>query len=342
MDSRLTNLNRIIDHLDILDIILHKSSKFYSLKLFFFRICDISQYLKVLIFWKNNLKFQLNYYQFFLHLCVFVFDMKNFDFLQKKYNVKIKGNGETTLLLAHGYGCNQDMWRYLTPYLEKHFTLLLFDYIGSGQSDVSYYSPEKYNSLNGYAEDVLEICELSGLGKIEFLGHSVSCTIGMIAAHMRPEYFSHLLLVCPSPCFLKDGDYNGGFEQSEIDELIHSLDRNFLGWASSITPVITGNPRRPEFSDELTQSFCSIRPEIAKQFARITFLNDCRDLLEKVVTPTLIIQTNPDSLVPVEVGKYMHQKIPNSSYTELAVPGHCPHMLYPQHVYNAIMEYLNE
>lgn len=268
--------------------------------------------------------------------------MKNLDLLQKKYNLKITGQGEKTILLAHGYGCNQDMWRFLTPYLEKHFTLLLFDYIGSGKSDISYYSSEKYKSLNGYAEDVLEICEKTGFDKYLFLGHSVSCTIGMLAANMKPDYFEHLLLVCPSPCFLKDGDYNGGFDKNEIDELINALDRNFLGWANNITPVITGNPDNPEFSNELTNSFCSMKPEIAKQFARITFLNDCRDILPRLITPTLIIQTNPDSLVPVEVGQYMHQQIPKSSYTELKVPGHCPHMLYPKNVYNEIMKYLNE
>lgn len=267
--------------------------------------------------------------------------MKEAEILNKKYNLKVLGTGEKVIMLAHGYGCNQDMWRLLTPYLERHFTLILFDYIGSGNSDISYYSPEKYNSLDGYAEDILEICEKSGFKKFVFLGHSVGCSIGMLAACKNPEYFEHLLLVCPSPCFINDENYNGGFQKEEIEQLIDSLDRNFLGWAHQITPVITGNSEFPEYSDELTHSFCSMNPEIAKQFARVTFLNDCRDILPKLKTPTLIIQTNPDSLVPVDVGQYMHRMIPKSSFTELKVPGHCPHMLYPQKVYDAIWSYLN-
>ncbi len=255
-------------------------------------------------------------------------------------NIKIFGNGHQPIVFAHGYGCDQKMWRYITPAFEKDYTIILFDHVGSGNSDPLAYDFEKYNTLKGYAEDLNEICDELQLQKVIFVGHSVSSMIGVLAAAERPDLYDKLILIGPSPCYINSNDYFGGFDHKDIDELIATLESNYLAWSSFITPVIIGNPEKPEYSEELKNSFCSMNPEIAKHFAKVTFLADNRDDLSRVSTSTLIIQCHPDVIAPVQVGEFVHKKIPKSKYILLNTSGHCPHLTAPDQVILSIQSYL--
>lgn len=255
-------------------------------------------------------------------------------------NIKIFGEGTQAMIFAHGYGCDQNMWRFITPAFEKDFKIILFDHVGSGNSDLTAYDFEKYNSLKGYADDLIEICEALALKKIIYTGHSVSSMIGVLAAACRPDLFDKLILITPSPCYINHTDYFGGFTQKDIDELIATLENNYLGWSSFITPVIIGNPEKEEFSKELNNSFCTMNPDIAKHFAKVTFLGDNRNDLSKVSTRTLILQCHPDVIAPVEVGKFVHQEISNSTYVLLNSSGHCPHLTTPVQVISTIQSFL--
>jgi len=257
-------------------------------------------------------------------------------------NVNQSGTGKQTMLFAHGYGCDQNMWRFITSDFEKNYRLVLFDYTGSGKSDISDYDYKKYSSLNGYVQDVIDICEELNAGKVIFVGHSVSSIIGALAAARRQDLFSCLIMIGPSPCYINDESYSGGFSKQDIDEHIEMLDSNYLGWSSAITPVIAGQPESPEFATELHNSFCRMNPGIAKQFARVTFLGDNRQDLERVAVPTLVIQCNPDVIAPLSVGRYVHEHIKGSSYTQLDVSGHCPHLTAPEETVRAIRTYLEE
>jgi len=249
--------------------------------------------------------------------------------VQTRSNVHVTGAGETTVVFAHGFGCDQHMWRLFAPHFADRYKTVLFDLVGSGGSDLSAYDRRRYGSLHGHADDVLEIVEEFASGPVIFIGHSVSTMIGMLAAIKAPERFAANVMVGPSPSFINDGEYVGGFERSDIEELLETLEDNYLGWSSTMAPSIMGAPDQPELSEELTNSFCRTDPDIAKHFARVTFLADHRADLARVTTPTLIIQSDDDLLAPVSVGEYMHEAIPGSTLTFVDNVGHCPHISAP-------------
>jgi sigma-B regulation protein RsbQ len=230
------------------------------------------------------------------------------------------------IMLAHGFGCDQNMWRLITPALARHHRVVLFDYVGSGRSDPAAWDRHRYADLGGYAEDVLDICRELDLRDVTFVGHSVSSMIGVLAANREPERFERLVLITPSPCYLDDGDYRGGFTRDDIDELLESLDSNYLGWSATMAPVIMGNPDRPELGDELTNSFCRTDPQMASVFARATFLSDNRDDLAGVTVPTLIVECRQDAIAPTGVGEFVHQAIGGSQLVTLDATGHCPQL----------------
>ncbi len=246
------------------------------------------------------------------------------------------------MLLAHGFGCDQNMWRYIIPAFEETHRIVLFDYVGSGQSDKRAYDPERYNTLSGYAQDVLDICQALDLTDIVFVGHSVSSIIGILAANRQPQRFSRLILIGPSPRYLNEKpDYIGGFDPEDIDELLALMDQNYFRWANALAPLIMGNPAEPHLGQELTHSFCSTDPAVMKQFARATLLADNRADLPGVTIPTLILQCNQDVIAPRPVGEYMHQHVPNSRLRYMNATGHCPHLSAPTETIVLINEYLS-
>src|ERR1700710_2559280 len=236
----------------------------------------------------------------------------------KRNNVSVHGIGATAIMFAHGFGCDQNMWRFVAPAFEDRYRVVLFDHVGAGKSDPSAYSRGKYESLRGYATDVLEICRELKLTNAVFVGHSVSAMIGVLAALQEPDRFEKLVLVGPSPRYIDDEGYTGGFSREDIEGLLDSLDSNYLGWSSAMAPVIMGNPDRPALGAELTNSFCRTDPEIARHFARVTFLSDNRADLPKVATRSLILQCSEDVIAPREVGEYVHRQIPGSELVHLA------------------------
>ena len=256
----------------------------------------------------------------------------------KRNNVKISGRGTKPMIFAHGYGCDQNMWRLITPAFEDDYKIVLFDHVGAGNSDLQAFSRNKYSTLDGYALDVLEICSELGLQNVIFVGHSVSAIIGILAAVREPDRFDKLVLIGPSACYLNDGDYRGGFTREDIDELLAFLDRNYLGWSAAMAPVIMGNPNRPELAAELSNSFCRTDPEIAKHFAAVTFLSDNRLDLPKLKTPSLILQCSEDAIAPLAVGQYIHRHLVNSSFMLLKATGHCPHLSAPEETISAMRE----
>ncbi len=257
-------------------------------------------------------------------------------------NINRFGSGDQTLMFAHGYGCDQTMWRYVTPAFEQDFEIVLFDHVGSGNSDENAYDFDKYDSLEGYASDIIEICDELELNDVTLVGHSVSAIIGVLAAGWAPDVIRKLILIGPSPCYINDDDYYGGFSRQDIDELVETLESNYLGWSEHITPIIAGDPDHPEVADELYHSFCKMNPGIAQHFAKVTFLGDNRDDLANVPVPSLIIQCHPDAIAPVHVGKYVHQKMPKSSFVQLDAPGHCPHLSAPEQTIKAMKTFLEK
>jgi sigma-B regulation protein RsbQ len=217
----------------------------------------------------------------------------------------------------------------------------LFDYVGAGKSDIGAYNPERYSSLQGYAQDVLDICHELELIDVIFVGHSVSSMIGLLAAVEEPEIFSHMIMVGPSPCYINDQPYVGGFEKQDIEGLLETMEKNYIGWANFLAPNIMGNSERPELGEELTASFCSTDPEIASRFARATFFSDNRRDLAKLKTPALILQCSEDIIAPREVGEYLHEHLPNSVLKIMKARGHCPHMSEPDETIRLIKEYLS-
>ncbi len=246
------------------------------------------------------------------------------------------------MLFAHGFGCDQNMWRFLTPAFEDDYKIVVFDYVGSGKSDLAAYNPDKYSNLNGYADDVLDICHELSLSNIIFVGHSVSSMIGLLAANRQPAIFSKLIFVGPSARYINDAGYIGGFEKKDIDELLDTMDKNYIGWANFLAPAIMKNGDRPELGQELTESFCSTDPKIARKFAEATFLSDNRNDLGKLKVPSLIMQCSDDLVAPLEVGAYLHKHIPGSTLQVLAATGHCPHMSAPEETIMGIKKYLKE
>ncbi|HSJ10085.1 MAG TPA: alpha/beta hydrolase [Longimicrobiales bacterium] len=255
-------------------------------------------------------------------------------------NVRSFGRGTRPMLFAHGFGCDQNMWRYMTPAFEADYRIVLFDYIGSGRSDLSAYDAERYSTLDGYAQDILDVCHALDLEDVILVGHSVSSIIALLAANREPELFAHLIMVGPSPRYVNDPPYIGGFERGDIEGLLDMMDRNYIGWANFLAPAIMKNPDRPELGAELTESFCSTDPVIARRFAEATFFADNRADLAQASVPTLILQCSDDMVAPTEVGEYMHRNLPGSTLHHLAATGHCPHMSHPEETIDAIREYL--
>lgn len=241
-------------------------------------------------------------------------------------------------MLAHGFGCDQNLWRLVVPRLTDRFEVVLFDYVGSGNSDVSAWSEERYSALDGYTRDVLEICEELDLRDVVFVGHSASAMVGVMAAAREPERFTKLVLLAPSPRYIDDPEtgYRGGFSAADIEELLESLDANYLGWSAVMAPAIMGNPERPELGQELTNSFCATDPKIARAFARTTFLSDSRADLATVAVPTLVLESAQDVIAPSEVGAYVHAAIPGSRLVTLPATGHCPQLSAPEATAQAI------
>ncbi|MGZ2412337.1 sigma-B regulation protein RsbQ [Sphingomonas sp. F9_3S_D5_B_2] len=258
----------------------------------------------------------------------------------KRNNVRVSGTGEPTIVFAHGYGCDQNMWRFVAPAFEGEHRVVLFDHVGAGDSDKAAWDASKYATLRGYASDLVRIGRELGLEGAVFVGHSVSSMIGILAAKEAPELFSKLVLVGPSPCYINDAPYVGGFERQDIEELLQFMDSNFLGWSSALAPQIMGNADRPELAGELTNSFCRTDPEIAKHFARVTFLSDNRDDLEGVDVPALILQCSDDVIAPDAVGEYMHQRLPGSVLKRMKATGHCPNLSAPEETIEAIRSWL--
>jgi len=257
-------------------------------------------------------------------------------------NVRLLGSGTQPMMFAHGFGCDQNMWRFITPAFEDEYRIVLFDYVGAGKSDLAAYDPERYSRLDGYAEDILEICHELDLRDVILVGHSVSSMIGVLAANREPERFERLVLVGPSPRYVNDPpEYEGGFERSDIEGLLEMMDRNYIGWANFLAPAIMKNPDRPELGDELTESFCSTDPVIARRFAEATFFADNRDDLSSVRVPSLILQCSEDMIAPDAVGEYVHRQLAGSTFRKLKATGHCPHMSHPEETIEAIREYLH-
>lgn len=258
-----------------------------------------------------------------------------------KNNVRVSGTGIRPILFAHGFGCDQSMWRHVAPAFAADHKVVTFDHIGAGGSDLGAYDREKYSSLAGYADDVLAICRAHDLRDVVFVGHSVSAMIGVLAAVKEPARFSRLVLVAPSPRYINDGDYVGGFTRQDIDGLLDLLDSNYMAWSSMLGPTIMGNPDRPELGEELTSSFCRTDPTIARHFARVLFLSDNRADLPRLRVPSLILQCSQDAIAPDVVGAYVHRQIGGSQLVKLAATGHCPNLSAPAETIAAIREFLS-
>ena len=260
--------------------------------------------------------------------------------LLQRHNVNIGGTGETPMVFAHGFGCDQNMWRFVAPAFADTHKLILFDHVGAGNSDWSAYDSRKYASLDGYADDVVALCRELGVRGGVFVGHSVSAIVGILAHLRAPELFDHLVLVGPSPRYIDEEGYVGGFTAQQIEELLQLLDSNYMGWSQAMAPVIMGNADRPELGEELTNSFCRTDPQIAKEFARATFLSDNRADLPKVTARTLVLQCSHDVIAPQGVGEYVHRQIPGSELVLMRATGHCPNLSAPEETVEAIRSFL--
>ncbi len=261
--------------------------------------------------------------------------------VRERNNIVVHGpEGARPMIFAHGFGCDQNMWRYVWPAFAEDHRVVLFDHVGAGGSDPAAYDRDRYGSLHGYAGDVLEICRELELADAIFVGHSVSAMIGALAAAEDPDRFARLVLIGPSPRYIDDEGYVGGFSRADIDELLGSLESNYLGWSRTMAPVIMGNEDRPELGEELANSFCRADPEIAAEFARVTFLSDNRADLSRVSTPSLVIQCSPDVIAPVAVGEYVDRELPDSRLKLLDASGHCPNLSAPEATTEAIREFL--
>lgn len=256
-------------------------------------------------------------------------------------NVRVAGQGQQTIVFAHGYGCDQAMWRKVSPAFEENYKVVLFDYVGAGQSDLDAYDPDRYSTLEGYAKDVVEICEALDLRDTILVGHSVSSMICLLAEKAIPERIAKIIMICPSPRYINDApNYVGGFEHADVEGLLDMISRNQPGWANYLAGVVAKNPDQPALANELEASFCAMDPHIARRFAAATFLADNRADLQGFNKPTLILQCAQDSVAPPEVGDYLHQHLVNSQLRRMQATGHCPHMSHPQETIQLITEYL--
>ena len=260
--------------------------------------------------------------------------------LSRNY-VKLSGTSGPPMMFSHGFGCDQNMWRHVAPAFALDHRVVLFDHVGAGCSDLAAYDRRKYAKLDGYADDVIDICRALGLRDIVFVGHSVSAMIGVLAAIKQPELFSRLVLVAPSPRYIDDGDYKGGFSRQDIAELLAVMDSNYLGWSGSVAPMIMGNADRPALGEELTGSFCRTDPQIARHFAQVTFFSDNRADLARLRTPSLILQCSQDALAPAAVGQYLHRNLRGSQLVMMKATGHCPNLSAPRETSEAIRAFLS-
>lgn len=259
----------------------------------------------------------------------------------KRNNVSVYGEGSTPIIFAHGFGCDQNTWRYVADAFKKDFKVILFDYVGAGKSDLTAFDAERYSSLKGFAQDVLEICDELNINNAIFVGHSVSCMIGVLASLQQPSYFKQLILIGPSPRYINDVDYTGGMERADLEALFEVMDSNYLGWSAMLAPVIMGNPDQPHLGEDLTNSFCSTNPEMARNFARVTFLSDNRADLPKLQVESLTLQCSEDVITPTPVGQYILENTPNNQMVLLEARGHCPHLSAPQEVIRSIKDFIN-
>jgi sigma-B regulation protein RsbQ len=255
-------------------------------------------------------------------------------------NVKVLGSGEQIVLLAHGYGCDQSMWRHVYPALTDKYKIVLFDYVGSGLSDANAFDSSRYSTLKGYGLDILDILEELKLTKVHFVGHSVSSMIGGLAAIEQPDRFATLTMIGPSPSYINSGDYKGGMERQDVEGLLEALESNHVAWSATMAPVIMGHPETPELAGELEASFCRMDPFLANHFARVTFLSDNRADLPKIKTRTLILQCQKDAIAGTSVGQYVHEHLPNSKLVIMDATGHCPHMSAPKEVIKELLQFL--
>jgi sigma-B regulation protein RsbQ len=258
----------------------------------------------------------------------------------KRNNVQVRGSGSKAMVFAHGFGCDQNMWRFVAPEFERDYRTVLFDHVGAGHSDLNAYDPARYSRLQGYADDLLEIGRELCLENAVFVGHSVSAMIGALASLKDPAIFESLIMVGPSPRYIDDDEYKGGFSAQQIEELLSFLEENHMGWSAQMAPVIMGNPDRPELGEELTNSFCRTDPEIAKAFARVTFMSDNRPDLPRISARTLVLQCSEDIIAGRQVGEYVQKKIPRSELVMLTATGHCPNLSAPDEVIAAIRAFV--
>jgi sigma-B regulation protein RsbQ len=261
-------------------------------------------------------------------------------YILKRNNVQVTGRGKQPMIFAHGFGCDQSMWRLVAPAFEDQYRVVLFDYVGCGKSDWSAYDADRYATLDGYARDVLEIIEALDLRDVIFVGHSVSAVVGLLASLEAPHRFARQVLIGPSPCYLNDGDYRGGFERKDIEGLLDLMDQNYIGWASFLAPVVMKNGEREALTNELRESFCSTDPRITRRFARAVFLSDNRADLGHVTVPSLVMQCSDDAIAPASVGEYVANALAGSSFRQLRATGHCPHMSHPEETIAVMKEYL--
>ena len=259
--------------------------------------------------------------------------------LNRRNNVHLSGEGPATLIFSHGFGCDQTMWRHLLPTFSDRFRIISYDLVGAGGSDLAAYDQEKYSTLAGYAADLNELIEAFAKGPVILVGHSVSAMIGVLADRRVPGQVAAHVMVGPSPCYINGEGYNGGFEREDIDELLDTLESNYLGWSSNMAPVIMGAPGQPALSEELTNAFCRTDPEIAKHFARVTFMSDNRADVQGLTTPALILQSTEDIIAPMAVGEYLHQAMPHSTLRVIDNIGHCPHMSAPSDCTRAMEQF---
>lgn len=257
-------------------------------------------------------------------------------------NVKVLEGDGPVLLYAHGFGCNQNMWDRVIPSFSSSYKQVLFDYVGSGRSDIAAFDPDKYANLSGYSQDVIDVCDALDLNSgVIFIGHSVSCSVGLLASIARPGLFAKLVLIGPNPCFVNHApEYVGGFEKEDLEGLLALMDQNFIGWANYLAPVVSAQGESGAVTAELSDSFCSTDPQVAKVFARTTFFSDNRTDLPKVTVPSLILQHRTDTLAPISVGEYVHAHLTGSTLKVLEVQGHCAHMSEPTLVVDAMREFL--
>jgi sigma-B regulation protein RsbQ len=261
--------------------------------------------------------------------------------VRARNNVTVLGRGTQPMVFAHGFGCDQQMWRFVTPAFEDDYRVVLFDYVGHGGSDRTAYDPDRYATLDGFAQDLLDVVEGLDLRQAIVVGHSVSSIVGVLAINRAPERFARLVMIGPSPRYINDPpEYQGGFEQADIEGLLDMMDKNYIGWAGALAPIVMGNPDRPDLGDELNISFCSTDPVVARQFAHATFLGDNRLDLQQLPVPSLVLQCSEDAIAPAGVGEYVARMTPGSTLRQLRATGHCPHLSHPEETIAAIREYL--